>query len=78
MTSQTIRNAIQGSAPYLTFDGGRTRAVDANDLLGITLSDGTRYTPSTKSYLQHPSFCLLQVRVLLCLMVSSMKVVEKI
>ncbi|MCX8676016.1 hypothetical protein J3U16_12025, partial [Gilliamella sp. B3023] len=47
LTSQTTRNAIQGSAPYLTFDGGRTRAVDANGLLGITLSDGTNYTPST-------------------------------
>ncbi|MCX8584822.1 MULTISPECIES: hypothetical protein [unclassified Gilliamella] len=47
LTSQTTRNAIQGSAPYLTFDGGRTRAVDTNGLLGITLSDGTRYTPST-------------------------------
>ena len=47
LTSQTTRNAIQGSAPYLTFDGGRTRAVDANGLLGITLSDGTQYMPST-------------------------------
>ncbi|MCX8675968.1 hypothetical protein J3U16_11780 [Gilliamella sp. B3023] len=49
MTSQTTRNVIQGSAPYLTFDGGRTRAVDTNGLLGITLSDGTRYTPSTNT-----------------------------
>ncbi|OCL22114.1 hypothetical protein A9G07_08420 [Gilliamella sp. wkB72] len=47
LTSQTTRNAIQGSAPYLTFDGGRTRVVDANGLLGITLSDGTQYMPST-------------------------------
>ncbi|MCX8679387.1 hypothetical protein J3U22_07165 [Gilliamella sp. B2865] len=47
MTSQTTRNAIQGSAPYLTFDGGRTRAVDTNGLLGITLSNGANYTPST-------------------------------
>ncbi|MCX8688994.1 hypothetical protein [Gilliamella sp. B2973] len=47
LTSQTTRNAIQGSAPYLTFDGGRTRVVDANGLLGITLSDGMQYTPST-------------------------------
>ena len=47
LTSQTTRNAIQGSVPYLTFDGGRTRAVDANGLLGITLSDGTQYTPSS-------------------------------
>ena len=47
LTSQTTRNAIQGSAPYLTFDGGRTRVVDTNGLLGITLSDGTQYTPSS-------------------------------
>ena len=49
LTSQTTRNAIQGSAPYLTFDGGRTRVVDTNDLLGITLSDGTQYTPLTNT-----------------------------
>ena len=49
LTSQTTRNAIQGSAPYLTFDGGRTRIVNTNDLLGITLSDGKHYTPSTNS-----------------------------
>ncbi|WP_267368894.1 hypothetical protein [Gilliamella sp. B2973] len=49
LTSQTTRNAIQGSAPYLTFDGGRTRAVDANGLLGITLSNGIKYTPSTNT-----------------------------
>ncbi len=49
LTSQTTRNAIQGSAPYLTFDGGRTRVVDTDGLLGITLSDGTHYTPSTNS-----------------------------
>ena len=48
LTSKTS-NYIQGSAPYLTFDGGRTRVVDVNGLLGITLSDGTRYTPSTNS-----------------------------
>ena len=47
LTSQTTANQIQGSAPYLTFDGGRTRAVDADGLLGITLSNGTNYTPST-------------------------------
>ncbi|MCX8675981.1 hypothetical protein J3U16_11850, partial [Gilliamella sp. B3023] len=28
-------------------DGGRTRAVDTNGLLGITLSNGANYTPST-------------------------------
>ena len=47
LTSQTTANQIQGTPPYLTFDGGSTRAVDANGLLGITLSDGTNYTPST-------------------------------
>ncbi|MCX8663725.1 hypothetical protein [Gilliamella sp. B2911] len=49
LTSQTTRNAIQGSAPYLTFDGGRTRVVDTNGLLGITLSNGANYTPSTNT-----------------------------
>ena len=49
LTSQTTRNAIQGSAPYLTFDGGRTRAVDTNGLLGITLSNGANYTPSNNT-----------------------------
>ncbi|MCX8676002.1 hypothetical protein J3U16_11955, partial [Gilliamella sp. B3023] len=49
MTSQTTANQIQGTPPYLTFDGGRTRAVDANGLLGITLSDGAKYTPSTNT-----------------------------
>ncbi|MCX8595696.1 hypothetical protein [Gilliamella sp. B3367] len=49
LSSQTTANQIQGNAPYLTFDGGRTRVVDTNGLLGITLSDGTRYTPSTNS-----------------------------
>ena len=33
----------------MTFNGGRTRAVDVNGLLEITLSDGTWYTPSTNS-----------------------------
>ncbi|MCX8684235.1 hypothetical protein J3U09_10940 [Gilliamella sp. B2889] len=46
LTSKTS-NVIHGNAPYLTFDGGRTRAINTNDLLGITLSDGTQYTPST-------------------------------
>ncbi|OCL24126.1 hypothetical protein A9G07_04615 [Gilliamella sp. wkB72] len=49
MTSQTTANQIQGTPPYLTFDGGRTRAVDANGLLGITLSNGANYTPSNNS-----------------------------
>ena len=49
LTSQITANQIQGSAPYLTFDGGRTRAVDTNGLLGITLSDGAKYTPLTNN-----------------------------
>ncbi|OCF99528.1 hypothetical protein A9G08_05430 [Gilliamella sp. wkB195] len=49
LTSQTTKNHIQGSAPYLTFDGGRTRAINTDSLLGITLSNGTKYTPSTNN-----------------------------
>ncbi|MCX8683011.1 hypothetical protein J3U09_04650 [Gilliamella sp. B2889] len=49
LTSQTTKNHIEGSAPYLTFDGGRTRVVNTNDLLGITLSNGSRYTPSNNT-----------------------------
>ncbi|MCX8581114.1 hypothetical protein J3U18_05350 [Gilliamella sp. B3482] len=48
LTSKTS-NLIHGNAPYLTFDGGRTRAVNTDALLGITLSDGTKYTPSTNT-----------------------------
>ena len=40
-------NIIHGSAPYLTFDGGRTRVTNTDGLLGITLSNGTRFTPAT-------------------------------
>ncbi|NUF28225.1 hypothetical protein GA0061081_10833 [Gilliamella bombicola] len=42
-TSQTI----EGSAPYLTFDGGRTRVTSTESLLAIELPDGTTLTPST-------------------------------
>ncbi len=48
LTSKTS-NPIEGSAPYLTFDGGHTRAVDTDGLLGITLSNGVQYTPSTNT-----------------------------
>ena len=48
LTSKTV-NVINGNAPYLTFDGGRTRATDKNDLLGITLSNGDKYTPITNT-----------------------------
>jgi hypothetical protein len=49
LTPQTTRNAINGSAPYLTFDGGLTRATNVDELLAITLPDGTRITPSTNT-----------------------------
>ena len=48
LTSKTL-NQIHGNAPYLTFDGGYTRVTSTDGLLGITLSDGTKYTPSTNS-----------------------------
>lgn len=46
LTSKTL-NQIHGNAPYLTFDGGYTRVTNTDGLLGITLSNGTQYTPST-------------------------------
>jgi hypothetical protein len=49
LTTQTTRNVINGSAPYLTFDGGRTRATNVDELLSITLPSGTRITPSTNT-----------------------------
>lgn len=45
LTSKTT-NTIRGNAPYLTFDGGRTQATNTDELLGITLSNGTKYSPS--------------------------------
>ena len=36
----TTANEIHGSAPYLTYDGGITKADSTESLLGITLSDG--------------------------------------
>ncbi|WP_279085065.1 hypothetical protein [Gilliamella apis] len=45
----TTTNIIYGSAPYLTFDGGRTRVTNTESLLGITLSDGRRFTPTTNN-----------------------------
>jgi hypothetical protein len=49
LTAKTTRNVINGSAPYLTFDGGVTRATNVDELLAITLPDGTRITPSTNT-----------------------------
>ena len=46
LTAQTSRE-IEGSAPYLTFDGGRTKLTSTDSLLFIELPDGTRYTKST-------------------------------
>ncbi|OTQ75835.1 hypothetical protein B6D14_10945, partial [Gilliamella apis] len=40
---------IYGSAPYLTFDGGRTRVTNTEALLGISLSDGRTFTPTTNN-----------------------------
>ncbi|WP_133052269.1 hypothetical protein [Gilliamella apis] len=45
----TTTNIIYGSAPYLTFDGGRTRVTNTEALLGISLSDGRRFTPTTNN-----------------------------
>ena len=45
LTSNTS-NVIHGNAPYLTFDDGHTRVTDTYSLLWITLSDGTKFTPS--------------------------------
>ena len=46
LTTKTT-NIIYGSAPYLTFDGGRTRVTNTEALLGISLSDGRTFTPTT-------------------------------
>ena len=39
LTSKTT-NVINGSAPYLTFDDGRTPVINADGLLEISLSNG--------------------------------------
>ena len=48
LTSKTS-SVIHGNAPYLTFDGGLTRTINTDGLLGISLSNGVRYTPSTNN-----------------------------
>ena len=55
----TTTNIIYGSAPYLTFDGGRTRVITNSEaseaLLRISLSDGRTFTPTTNdSSLDNP------------------------
>ena len=47
-------NIIQGSAPYLTFDGGQTRATNTEALLGISLSDGRTFTSTTHASWRDP------------------------
>ncbi|WP_143422008.1 hypothetical protein [Gilliamella bombi] len=46
LTTSTSRY-IEGSAPYLTLDGGQTRTTSTDSFLFIKLRDGTRFTPST-------------------------------
>ncbi|MWN30855.1 MULTISPECIES: hypothetical protein [unclassified Gilliamella] len=48
LSAQTSR-VIEGSAPYLTFDGGQTKAMDTDTLLAIELPDGRVITPSTNT-----------------------------
>ena len=47
-------NKINGSAPYLTFDGGRSQATNIDALLGISLSDGSTFTPATPNSRDNP------------------------
>jgi hypothetical protein len=52
--SATTTNTIQGSAPYLTFNNGKTKVINTEDLLAITLSDGTTITPITNTSATNP------------------------
>ena len=47
-------NIVQGSAPYLTFDGGQTQVTNTEALLGISLSDGRTFTPATNNSNKNP------------------------
>ncbi|PXZ05251.1 hypothetical protein DKK70_11725 [Gilliamella apicola] len=53
LTAKTM-NIINGNAPYLTFDGGRTQAKNTNGLLEISLSDGSSFTPSFPNSKNNP------------------------
>ncbi|PXZ07373.1 hypothetical protein DKK70_05845 [Gilliamella apicola] len=53
LTSKTS-NIINGRAPYLTFDGGRSQATNIDELLGISLSDGSIFTPATPNSRDDP------------------------
>ena len=48
LTSKTT-NIINGNSPYLTFDNGRTRITNTDGLLGISLSNGDKYTPTSNN-----------------------------
>ncbi|SCC29226.1 hypothetical protein GA0061081_1161 [Gilliamella bombicola] len=48
LTAHTSR-VIEGSAPYLTFDGGRTKAISTDSLLSIEFHNGRVITPSTNT-----------------------------
>ncbi|MWN32796.1 hypothetical protein GQ596_10105 [Gilliamella sp. Pra-s60] len=48
LTASTA-NTIEGSAPYLTYDGGQTRITTSDMLLSIKLPDGTIITPLTNT-----------------------------
>ncbi|OCG09201.1 hypothetical protein A9G13_03910 [Gilliamella sp. wkB178] len=47
--SATTAQVIHGSQPYLTFDNGVTKVTTTDDLLGIKLSNGARFTPATNT-----------------------------
>ena len=47
--SATTNNVINGTAPYLTFDNGQTKASNTDSLLYIKLPDGRTFTPSTNT-----------------------------
>lgn len=47
--SAKTSTVINGSAPYLTFDDGQTKATTTEAMLGITLSDGTVITPASNA-----------------------------
>lgn len=42
-------NTIQGSAPYISFDGGKTRSFYTDNLLSITLPDERKFTKATNT-----------------------------
>lgn len=48
LTAMTVKT-IQGTAPYLTFDNGTTKATNMSDLLWLQLSNGEKYTPQNNT-----------------------------